>query len=66
MLAMLESIVPKDPGLRAMGYEQRMVLLDQVMEAVTQHLATQFGMDAESMALTLSNIRNYWVIRAWP
>ena len=61
LIALLDGSGP-DPELRHMGYAQRMVLLDQLMDSITQRLATQFSMDAKSMALTLSKTQNRWVM----
>lgn len=48
--------------LLGMGYAQRLELLGEVMDAISQRLATQFEMDAKSMALTLSTVQNKWVM----
>jgi hypothetical protein len=51
-----------DPELRHMGPAQKLVLLDQVLDSITQRLADQFGVDAKSMAMALSRTQNRWVM----
>lgn len=50
------------PDLAGMGYAQRMALLDELLDATTQKLCNEFGLDAKSMALALSTVQNRWVM----
>jgi hypothetical protein len=50
------------PDLAGMGYAQRMALLDELLDATTQKLCNEFGLDPKSMALALSTVQNRWVM----
>lgn len=50
-----------DPDLRHMGPAQKLVLLSDLMDAMTQRLADQFGMDARNMALVVGDVQRRWV-----
>lgn len=50
-----------DHDLRHMGPAQKLVLLSDLMDAMTQRLADQFGMDARNMALVVGDVQRRWV-----
>ncbi len=50
-----------DPDLRHMGPAQKLVLLGDLMDALTQRLADQFDMDAKNMALVVGDTHRRWV-----
>lgn len=51
-----------DPDLRHFGPAQKIVLLSDLMDAMTQRLADQFGMDARNMALVVGDVQRRWVL----
>ena len=51
-----------DPDIERMGYAQKLILLDQMLDAATQQLCDEFGVDAQTMAAVLNQVQGRWIM----